>query len=211
MKILKRGMKGFDVAELQRKLKILDDGIFGRLTEEAVKELQRKHGLEPDGIVGEKTWKVLNGDTELRKSKRTITEIIVHCTASREGQPMTVDAIRRMHIKDRGWSDIGYHYVVYLDGSIHEGRPVDKAGAHCLNHNTHSIGVVYVGGLANLPNVPYAKLPPKDTRTPAQKAGLLKLLKELKRLYPKATIHGHCEYANKACPCFDAKNEYKNL
>ena len=211
MKILKRGMKGFDVVELQRKLKILDDGIFGRLTEEAVKELQRKHGLEPDGIVGAKTWAVLNVDTELRKSKRTITEIIVHCTASREGQPMTVDAIRRMHIKERGWSDIGYHYVVYLDGSIHEGRPVDKAGAHTAGHNTHSIGVVYVGGLENTPNVPYAKLKPKDTRTDAQKEGLLKLLKQLKALYPKATIHGHREFANKACPCFDAKNEYKNL
>lgn len=210
MKILKRPMRGDDVVRLQKKLGLYPDGIFGRLTEEAVKEFQREHGLEPDGIVGAKTFAAL-GELPLTKSKRTITEIIVHCTASREGQPMTVDAIRRMHIKERGWSDIGYHYVVYIDGSIHEGRNVNISGAHCKYHNTHSIGVVYVGGLENTPNVPYAKLKPKDTRTPAQKAGLLKLLKDLKKLYPKATIHGHCEYANKACPCFDAKNEYKNL
>ena len=200
------------IVRLQKALHIQPDGIYGRLTEEAVKEWQREHGLEPDGIAGPKTLESIFGnELLLTKSKRVINEIIVHCTASREGQPMTVDAIRRMHIKDRGWSDIGYHYVVYIDGSIHEGRPVNISGAHCKYHNTHSIGVVYVGGLANLPNVPYAKLPPKDTRTPAQKAGLLKLLKQLKQLYPKATIHGHCEYANKACPCFDAKNEYKNL
>lgn len=204
MKILKRPMRGEEVRQLQRKLKILDDGIFGRLTEEAVKELQRKYGLEPDGIVGAKTWAVINEDAGLKKSNRTINEIIVHCTASPEGRNLDVAAIRRMHIKDRGWSDIGYHYVVYLDGSVHEGRPVNISGAHCTGHNTHSIGVVYVGGLAKNGQ-------PKDTRTAAQKEGLLKLLKELKRMYPKATIHGHREYANKACPCFDAWKEYRGL
>lgn len=196
-------MKGYDVETLQRALNLYPDGIFGKLTEEAVKEFQRAHGLEADGVVGAKTWAAL-GVIALNKSKRSINEIIVHCTASYEGQNLTVDAIRRIHVRERGWSDIGYHYVVYLDGSIHEGRPVDISGAHCTGHNTHSIGVVYVGGL--LKNGKAA-----DTRTPAQKEGLLKLLKELKRLYPKATIHGHREYANKACPCFDAKNEYKNL
>jgi N-acetylmuramoyl-L-alanine amidase len=204
MKILKRPMRGDDVRQLQRKLKILDDGIFGRLTEEAVMELQRKHGLEPDGIVGAKTWAVINDDAGLKKSNRTITEIIVHCTASPEGRNLDVAAIRRMHIKERGWSDIGYHYVVYLDGSIHAGRPLNISGAHCTGHNTHSIGVVYVGGLDK-------QMKAKDTRTPAQKAGLLKLLKDLKKFYPKATIHGHREFARKDCPCFDAKAEYKNL
>ena len=203
MKVLRRGMKGYDVEVLQRALNLYPDGIFGKLTEEAVKEFQKSHGLEPDGVVGQKTWDAL-GVLSLGKSKRSINEIIVHCTASREGNPMTVEQIRRMHIRERGWSDIGYHYVVYLDGSVHNGRDVNIAGAHCKYHNTHSIGVVYVGGLDSKGN-------PKDTRTDAQKAGLLKLLKQLKGLYPKATIHGHREYANKACPCFDAKNEYKGL
>ena len=203
MKVLRRPMKGYDVEVLQRALNIYPDGVFGKLTEEAVKDFQRAHGLEADGVVGQKTWDAL-GLIALNKSKRSINEIIVHCTASYEGQNLTVEAIRRMHIRERGWSDIGYHYVVYLDGSIHEGRNVNIAGAHCSGHNTHSIGVVYVGGL--LKNGKAA-----DTRTQAQKDGLLRLLKELKRLYPKATIHGHREYANKACPCFDAKKEYKNI
>lgn len=204
MAILKRGSKGKEVAQLQQALKLYADGIFGPLTEEAVKEFQRKYGLVADGIVGPNTWALIQGDPVVKKSKRAINEIIVHCTASYEGNAMTVEQIRRMHIRERGWSDIGYHYVVYLDGSIHNGRDVNISGAHCSGHNLHSIGVVYVGGLAKNGK-------PKDTRTPAQKAGLLKLLKELKRLYPKATIHGHREYARKDCPCFDARKEYAGL
>jgi len=204
MAILKRGSKGKEVAQLQQALKLYADGIFGPLTEEAVKEFQRKYGLVADGIVGPNTWALIQGDPVVKKSKRAINEIIVHCTASYDGNAMTVEQIRRMHIRERGWSDIGYHYVVYLDGSIHNGRDVNISGAHCSGHNLHSIGVVYVGGLAKNGK-------PKDTRTPAQKAGLLKLLKELKRLYPKATIHGHREYARKDCPCFDARKEYAGL
>lgn len=204
MAILKRGSKGKEVAQLQQALKLYADGIFGPLTEEAVKEFQRKYGLVADGIVGPNTWALIQGDPVVKKSKRAINEIIVHCTASYEGNAMTVEQIRRMHIRERGWSDIGYHYVVSLDGSIHNGRDVNISGAHCSGHNLHSIGVVYVGGLAKNGK-------PKDTRTPAQKAGLLKLLKELKRLYPKATIHGHREYARKDCPCFDARKEYAGL
>ena len=201
MKTLKKGSRGDDVRILQQELKLYPDGIFGPLTEEAVKQYQTAHGLKADGVVGDKTWSLILGDAGLRKSKRSISEIIVHCTASREGNPLTVADIRRMHIRDRGWSDIGYHYVVYLDGSIHAGRDVNISGAHCKGHNLHSIGVVYVGGLDK-------RGKPKDTRNAEQKAGLLKLLKDLRRLYPKATIHGHREYAAKDCPCFDAKTEY---
>ena len=210
MKILKKGSRGEDVKTLQRALHLYVDGIFGNLTEEAVKELQRKYGLTVDGIVGAQTWAVLPDKSIVNKSKRVINEIIVHCTATPEGQDVTVNSIRQGHLR-RGFSDIGYHYVIYRDGSIHDGRNVNISGAHCTGHNQHSIGVCYVGGLENIPNVPYEKLPPKDTRTAAQKASLLKLLKELKALYPKATIHGHYEYANKACPCFKPKEEYKDL
>jgi len=135
--------------------------------------------------------------------KRTISEIIVHCTATPEGKPFTVEDIRRWH-KAQGWSDIGYHYVVYLDGTVHKGRDVSIAGAHCLGHNAHSIGVSYIGGVD-------AQGHPKDTRTPQQKAALLMLLKKLKRLYPHASIHGHRDFAAKACPSFDATQEYSQL
>lgn len=135
---------------------------------------------------------------------RIINEIIIHCSATPEGKDYTVEQIKQWH-KQRGFSDIGYHYVIYRDGSIHSGRPIERIGAHCLKHNAHSIGICYIGGVAKDGKTP------KDTRTDAQKESLIKLIKELKAKYPKATVHGHREYANKACPCFDAKNEYKNF
>lgn len=134
---------------------------------------------------------------------RTIDEIIIHCTATPEGREVTVEELRRWH-RAKGWADVGYHYVIYLDGSVHEGRPVWQAGAHTSGHNAHSIGVCYVGGCD-------AKMQPKDTRTALQKASMLKLLKKLMTLYPGATLHGHREYAAKACPSFDVKEEYKEL
>lgn len=135
---------------------------------------------------------------------RKINKLIVHCTATSEGREVTVEEIDRWH-KQRGWKSIGYHYVIYLDGSIHKGRDEKEAGAHCSGYNADSIGVCYVGGLSKDGKTP------KDTRTDAQKQSLVKLLKELKAKYSDATIHGHREFAAKACPCFDAKYEYKNL
>lgn len=204
MIICKRGDRGAMVKRVQRLLHLMPDGIFGNLTEEAVKELQRTNDLKVDGVVGLRTWSVLLGFTLLPKSSRVITEIIVHCTATKAGQDYTVDDIRRWH-KQQGWSDIGYHYVVYRDGSIHKGRPVDMIGAHCSGHNTHSIGVVYIGGLGR------DGIMPRDTRTVAQAEGLRRLIMELRRLYPNASIFGHRDFAPKACPCFDARNEYKDL
>lgn len=199
---LKKGSRGEEVKLLQRLLHLYEDGIFGPLTEEAVKEFQKANGLVADGIVGDKTWAKLKGSS-LVKSKRTINEIIVHCSATKEGQDYTTADIKKWHLA-RGFSDIGYHYVIYRDGSIHTGRNVNISGAHCTNHNSHSIGVCYIGGLDKKGN-------PKDTRTDAQKQSLLTLLKQLKTLYPKAKIYPHNKFANKACPCFNAEKEYANL
>lgn len=136
--------------------------------------------------------------------KRKITdEIIVHCTATPEGREVSVDELRRWH-KKAGYSDVGYHYIVHLDGKVSVGRQEDLAGAHTINHNYRSVGVVYVGGLDK-------QMKPKDTRTEAQKATLLRLLKQLKAKYPKAKIYGHRNFANKACPCFDAEGEYRGI
>lgn len=202
MQTLRKGSRGNDVKILQRALNLYDDGIFGDLTLERVKEYQKSVGLYPDGIVGDKTWeKLLNGKSQISVSKRKITEIIVHCTATQEGKNFTVSDITRWH-KQRGFSTIGYHYVIYLDGTRHLGRNVNISGAHCENHNSHSIGVCYVGGLASDGKTP------KDTRTQAQKTALLALLRELRRIYPMARIYGHRDFANKACPSFDAKREY---
>lgn len=136
---------------------------------------------------------------------RTIKEIIIHCTDTPEGRDVTVADITRWH-KANGWRTIGYHYVVYRDGSVHAGRPESEIGAHCRGHNAHSIGVCYVGGHA-------ADNPKKyiDTRTPAQRSALIDLLIRLRRKYPTARIYGHRDFAAKACPCFDARREYVEL
>jgi len=138
------------------------------------------------------------------KNMRKINEIIVHCTATPEGKDFKAVDIDKWH-KQKGWDGIGYHHVVDLDGTVEPGRPESKVGAHCYGHNQNSIGVVYIGGVASDGKTP------KDTRTSQQKAALVKLLTELKHKYPGATIHGHRDFANKACPSFDATTEYKNI
>lgn len=135
---------------------------------------------------------------------RAITEIIVHCSATAEGKQFTVAEIDRWH-RERGFRKIGYHYVIYLDGSVHAGRSESETGAHCLEHNARSIGVCYIGGCAADGRTP------KDTRTPQQKAALAALLRDLRRRYPGAKIHGHRDFAAKACPSFDATEEYRRL
>lgn len=135
---------------------------------------------------------------------RNIKEIIVHCSATPEGKDFTVKDIDGWH-KQRGFRKIGYHYVVYRDGSYHRGRQDSEIGAHCTGHNAYSIGVCYIGGVAKDGRTP------KDTRTEAQKTALVKLLKELKARYPKAKIYPHYKFAAKACPSFNAEEEYKNL
>ena len=132
---------------------------------------------------------------------RKINEIIIHCSATTEGRHFTVEDVRRWH-KERGFADVGYHYLIYLDGSVHAGRPITQVGAHCLGHNAHSIGVCYIGGLAS------DKKTPKDTRTSQQKQALKALVQLLQLNYPEATVHGHNEFAKKACPCFEVKQEY---
>lgn len=199
-------MTGLHVEAVQRLLKIYPDGIFGPLTEEAVKEFQTEHALKADGIVGEKTWAALKTAEkgELKKSTRSISEIIVHCSATPEGKDYPIDTIRQWH-KERGFSDIGYHYVVHLDGRVEDGRDVNIAGAHCSGHNSRSIGICYIGGMTA------DNKSPKDTRTNAQCIALKKTLCALRMMYPKAKIHGHRDFAAKACPSFDATAEYKNI
>ena len=130
---------------------------------------------------------------------RAIDEIIVHCTATPKGRDVSVEDITRWH-RERGFATIGYHYVVLLDGTIERGRPEEQAGAHCKGHNSRSIGVAYVGGCDKA-------MRPKDTRTVRQRASLRHLLKELKAKYPTASIHGHNEFADKACPSFNVKTD----
>lgn len=135
---------------------------------------------------------------------RIITLLIIHCSAVLPFQTSSVEQINEWHLA-RGWANgCGYHYVIRRDGSIEKGRPDEMIGAHCLNHNRHSIGICYEGGLD-------VNGKPADTRTEAQKESMLNLLTELKKQHPNALIVGHSTFNNKACPCFDAAKEYKDL
>ena len=127
---------------------------------------------------------------------RKITKIIIHCAATPEGKDFTVQQIDQWH-RQRGFSCIGYHFVIYRDGSIHKGRPIEQVGAHTTGQNARSIGICLIGGCAADGKTP------KDTRTEAQRAALIKLVGELKASYPSATVHGHNEFAAKACPSFN--------
>lgn len=219
--IYKLGSKGEGVKQIQRALAgagfgVIADGVYGAITKEAVMAFQLSKGLTIDGMVGPATFATLL-PCVLKKSKREITDIVIHCTASKVSSDLTADDIRRMH-KRQGWSDIGYHYVVRLDGKVEQGRDVALIGAHVSGFNAHSIGIVYVGGLDNDAN-------PKDTRNDLQKNALLNLLMDLRKLYPKAKISGHRDFSPdlngngqvepneyiKACPCFNAKEEYKRV
>lgn len=148
---------------------------------------------------------------------RKIDEIIIHCSATIEGKEYDVEDIRKMH-KERGFSDVGYHYIILLDGKQQNGRSIVKAGAHVKGHNSNSIGICYIGGLDE-------NKKPKDTRTDKQKTSLKLLVESLKMTFPDAEVKGHRDLSPdkdgdgviekhewmKACPCFDAIVEYEGL
>lgn len=136
---------------------------------------------------------------------RKINEIIIHCTATPEGREVSLEELYNWH-KARKFIDIGYHFVVHIDGTIESARPLNIMGAHCEGHNPHSIGISYVGGTRN-----DSPQKPKDTRTEAQRAQIWNLVYYLLRYFPSATIHGHNEYAAKACPCFNVRQEWNDL
>lgn len=144
--------------------------------------------------------------------------IIIHCTATREGQDVRASDVDKWH-KERGWQMIGYNYLIDLDGTVEEGRPLTMSGAHTKGWNNRSIGICYVGGLDKKGN-------PKDTRTPAQKKALNDLVYKLFEQYPTITdIMGHRDTSPdlngdgaitpnewiKACPCFDVRAEFPTL
>ena len=117
----------------------------------------------------------------------------------------SAEDIDRWH-KNRGWSGIGYNWVVRNDarGTIETGRDVDRIPAHVKGINRSSLGICYIGGLDQNGD-------PKDTRTDIQKHQLRSLLKDLRKIYPEAKISGHNEWSSKACPCFDCKIEYSQI
>lgn len=128
---------------------------------------------------------------------RKINMIIVHCSATKAGQDIGAEEIGAWHRK-QGWSEIGYHYVIRRSGKIEKGRDLEKAGAHCRGRNRHSIGICLVGGINGAGN-------PENNFTAEQFVSLKLLLSELREKFPQTVIHGHCDFAAKACPCFNVR------
>lgn len=219
------------VAEIQRALLARGynpgpiDGVMGPKTRAAVKAFQADHGLKVDGIVGPVTLGALAAVTPSMtvkspsppKSGRVIHTLVWHCTATPEGKEFSRADIDKMH-RARGFNGIGYHKLIHLDGSVSEGRPESQIGAHVTGHNTGTIGYAYVGGVD-------AKGKPKDTRTPAQKATMLRLTQEAIARYDLRAVVGHRDLSPdldgdgqvephewvKACPCFNVIPEYGAL
>lgn len=156
--------------------------------------------IELDG-----TCKLNEKKSRLQIRKAKVDEFIIHCTATKENYDYTVDDIRSWHVSpNRNWADIAYHYIIDKDGVIYQGRDEIFIGDHCKGHNYKSIGICYIGGYDRNGNV-------TDTRTQAQKDSMRQLLLDLHKKYPEAKVYGHRDFANKACPCFDATSEYKNI
>lgn len=194
---------------------LVDDGIAGPQTLATLKQLTTvpKPGRpEPDksamhgpvdeaADVGASPTPPSNaGSLKLLDTARSINEVIVHCAATPEGKDYTVDDIRAWH-KLRGFSDIGYHYVIYRDGRVMVGRPVGQVGAHVEGHNTGTIGISYVGGVSADGKTA------KDTRTSAQRSSMLWLVDQLCRKFSIGKVTGHNQYAAKACPSFDVRKD----
>lgn len=133
---------------------------------------------------------------------RKIERIIVHCTATRDD--VSASTVRSWHL-DRGWRDIGYHFLIRIDGNIEQGRPLNEVGAHTKGHNRGSLGIAYAGGLD-------ADGTPRDTRTDEQMAALVMLCMSLMVTIPEIdSVHGHNEFSSKACPCFDVCDEFWHI
>lgn len=136
---------------------------------------------------------------------RQIDEIVLHCSATPEGRDISAETIKGWHVNERGWSDIGYHFVIRLDGTVEAGRPLHRAGAHVKGRNATTIGVCYIGGMDR-------NMQAKDTMNHGQERAFRNLVTALRAVYGDLSLHGHNEYApHKACPSFVVAEKFPDL
>ena len=135
---------------------------------------------------------------------RPIKTIVIHCSATHEDMDIGVEQIRKWHVDERNWTDVGYHFVIRRDGTIEDGRSVLRPGAHVKGHNSDSIGICWVGGVSK------ADGRAQDNRTAEQTAALFRLVQDLQEKFPGAAVLGHRDFkgVSKACPCFDVRTWY---
>ena len=204
------------VKAFQKSVGLFIDGVVGPQTRTALKQATQKvkpGRAEPDksAMVGAVPGSFAPGaypaappsnvsSLKLLDTGRLIDEIIIHCAATPEGKDFTVADIRAWH-KERGFSDVGYHYIIYRDGRILVGRPIGQIGAHVSGHNTGTIGICYIGGVSADGKTA------KDTRTPEQRSSMLWLVGKLATKHKVRKVTGHNRYAAKACPSFEVSTD----
>lgn len=127
--------------------------------------------------------------------------IMLHCSATKPSMNIGVREIRQWH-KEMGWLDVGYHFIIKRDGTVEEGRPQNVIGSHVKGYNHNSVGVCCVGGIDDSGKF-------QSNFTEAQNASLKSLVAKLREDYPKASVHGHHDFAAKACPSFAVQHWLK--
>lgn len=156
----------------------------------------------------------------IKATKRIITLIVLHCTAT--SPDTSVEAIRKYWRNTLKWKQPGYHYLVKKNGETVQLASEDRIVNGVRGHNAHAIHLAYIGGTTT---DGHGRQTAADTRTAAQRAALRSLVERLHRSFPKALILGHRDLSPdlnhngriepgeriKACPCFDATDEYRDL
>ena len=196
------------VKRWQRQLKKVDlysgaiDGMFGPNTYNGSMELLDADDIDetPLSKLPSDTTPTIDQDFQYTRPLRSVRELIWHCAATPEGKHFDVSDIDKWH-KQRGWSGIGYHFVVHLNGTIERGRDINRTGAHVGGRNTGTIGACYIGGVAK------DGKRAKDTRTAEQREAMEWLTREIAKDPRIKTISGHNQYAAKACPSFDVQTD----
>ena len=130
---------------------------------------------------------------------RNSTEyIVIHCAATKASMDIGLTEIRKWHVQDNGWRDVGYHYIIRRNGEVELGRSIRDTGAHAAGYNHKSVSVCMVGGMAEDNSA-------ENNFTAQQWTALLDLVKQLKADYPDADVIGHNEISEKKCPSFDVQ------
>ena len=151
---------------------------------------------------------------------REIKSVILHCTATTLDKVLTVKEVRKWHVQGRGWSDIGYHFLIHQDGTIERGRHIDKVGAHTWGNNYGSVGVAYCGGVVKKSKTildkekgkDKSRYTPKDTMTKEQEKAFRDLFGMLEVFFGELKLSGHNNHTNaKACPSFKMRDKFGDL
>ena len=130
--------------------------------------------------------------------RKSTDYIVIHCAATKASMDIGLTEIRKWHVQDNGWRDVGYHYIIRRNGEVELGRSNRDTGAHAAGYNHKSISLCMVGGMAEDNSA-------ENNFTAQQWTALLDLVKQLKSNYPDADVIGHNEISEKECPSFDVQ------